>query len=43
MAKLQALDTYNTKIPIEDTDIIIAFNKYNLAESEEFKAVMGRA
>ena len=43
MAKMQALDTYNKTVPVEDNDIIIAFNKYSLPEDEQFKALMGRA
>lgn len=43
MAKWQALDTYNKESSIEDNDIVIAFNKHNLAESDEFKAIMQRA
>ena len=42
MARLQALDTYNKTVPVEETDIKIAYNTHNMGESEEFKAVMSR-
>ena len=43
MAKWQALDTNNKESSIEDNDIVIAFNKHNLAEADEFKAIMQKA
>ena len=42
LAKMQALDQYQSTAAVEDRDIVIAFSKYNLSESDEFKAVMTR-
>ena len=37
MAKIQAIDSYNKESGIEDSDIVIAFNKLELGSSDEFK------
>lgn len=40
LAKYQAIDFINQENGIEEGDIIIAFNKYQLGESPEFRAIM---
>jgi len=40
LAKYQAIDFVNQENGIEEGDIIIAFNKYQLGESPEFRAIM---
>ena len=37
MAKIQAIDSYNKESGIEDSDIVIAFNKLDLGSTDEFK------
>ena len=43
MAKIQAIDSYNKESGIEDSDIVIAFNRLNLGETDEFKEIMAQA
>jgi len=40
LAKYQAIDAINEENGVEEGDIIIAFNKYQLGESTEFKAII---
>ena len=40
LAKYQAIDAINVENGVEEGDIIIAFNKYQLGESTEFKAII---
>lgn len=40
MAKIQAIDSYNKESGIEDSDIVIAFNKLQLGDTDEFKSIM---
>ena len=43
MAKIQAIDSYNKESGIEDSDIVIAFNKLELGQTEEFRVIMQEA
>jgi type II secretory pathway component PulC len=40
LAKYQAIDAVHEENGVEEGDIIIAFNKYQLGESDEFKAIV---
>ena len=43
MSKYQAIDFVNKENGVEEVDLVIAFNKYNLEDSEEFKVIMQKA
>ena len=42
MAKIQAIDMIHKETGVEESDIIIAFQKHDLADSDEFKLIMER-
>jgi len=43
MSKYQAIDMLNLENGIEEEDLIIAFNKYDLSEAAEFREIMQKA